>query len=160
MPTFRDYPFTIDEIGTCNQLYKLVPLKSHDIKNQGGMRHPCIACMRHTNMIQASMCCPKECKNGEFQAFICTECYFKTVPSTAIAIACMKKDCAKLEMVAAPKVVGDDAEIKVPMRLRSAMAEILRIHNSPTAIKPQDIEDVEACGLLNDLKEEDETIVI
>ena len=82
------------------------------------MLHPCIACMLHTNSVQAFMCCQKECRNGENKAFICTECYFKTVPSTAIAIACMKKDCAKMEMVAVPKVVGDDEEIKVPMRLR------------------------------------------
>ena len=125
VPTFRHYPFTIDDSpdndetpsGTCNQRYKLVPLKSHDIKNQRDVGYPCIACMWHTNLVQASMCCPKGC-NGEFKAFICTECHFETVPSTAIAIACMKKDSAKREMVAVPKVVGDDEEIKVPMRLR------------------------------------------
>ena len=50
VPTFRDYPFTMDEIssGTCDQR-KLVPLKSHDIKYQGDMRYPCLACSRRTN---------------------------------------------------------------------------------------------------------------
>ena len=36
--------------------------------------------------------------------------------------------------------------------VRSAMAEILKIHNSPNTIKPPDIEEMEECGLLNDLK--------
>ena len=68
-----------------------------------------------------------------------------------------------MEMVAVPKVVGDDEDIKVPMRLRwwvrSVIAEILKIHNSPNTIKPQDIEEMEKNGLLNNLKAEDETIV-
>ena len=46
------------------------------------------------------------------------------VASTVIAIACMKKDCATVEIVAVPKVVGDDEELNVPMRLRSAMTKI------------------------------------
>ena len=87
------------------------------------------------------MCCTKGCKNGDIKAFICTECYFENGSFTAIAIACMnlKRDCAKTVMVAVPKVVGDDEEIKAHMRLRSAIAEILKIHNSPNTIKPQDM---------------------
>ena len=61
-------------------------------------------------------------------------------------------------MAAVPKVVGDE-EIKAPIRLRSAIAKILKIHNSPNTIKPQHIEEMEKNGLLNDLKAEDETIV-
>ena len=39
VPTFRYYPFNIDKIpsGTCDRRLKLVPLKPHDIKNQGDM---------------------------------------------------------------------------------------------------------------------------
>ena len=58
-----------------------------------------------------------------------------------------------------PKVVSDAEEIKAPTRLRSAIAEILKIHNSSNTIKPQDIEEMEKDGALDDLKAEDETIV-
>ena len=39
VPTFRYYPFNIDKIpsGTCDRRHTLVPLKPHDIKNQGDM---------------------------------------------------------------------------------------------------------------------------
>ena len=45
------------------------------------------------------------------------------------------------------------------MCLRSAMAKILKVHNSPNPIQPQDIEEMEKNGLWNDLRAEDETIV-
>ena len=69
----------------------------------------------------------------------CDSCYFENGSSTAIAIACMKRDCAKMAKVAVPMVVGGDEESNVPMRLRPAIAEILKIHNSPNTIKPQDM---------------------
>ena len=36
---FRDYPFTIEVFpsGTCDQRHKLLPLRSHDIMNQGNL---------------------------------------------------------------------------------------------------------------------------
>ena len=58
-----------------------------------------------------------------------------------------------------PKLVGNDVEIEAPMRFRSAIAKILKIHNSPNTIKPQDIEEMEKNGALDDIKAEDETIV-
>ena len=45
------------------------------------------------------------------------------------------------------------------MRLRSAMTKILKVHNNPNAIKPQEIEEMEKSGLLDELKAEDENIV-
>ena len=85
---------------------------------------PCVACMRYTNLAQASMCCTKGCKNGDIKAFICTLCYYDNGSSTAIAIACAKKDCEELEKdVMMPKLVGDDEEIEAPMRFRSAIAK-------------------------------------
>ena len=66
---------------------------------------------------------------------------------TAIAIACAKKDCAEMEMDVMPKLVGDNEEIEAPMRFRSAIAKILKIHNSPNTIKPQDIEEMEKNGV-------------
>ena len=45
------------------------------------------------------------------------------------------------------------------MRLKPAMVEILRIHNSSTPIKPQDLEDMDACDVLDHLKAEDGNIV-
>ena len=60
----------------------------------------------------------------------------------------MKKDCAEMEIDVMPKFVGDDEEIEAPMRFRSAIAKILKIHNSPNTIKPQDIEEMEKNGAL------------
>ena len=77
---------------------------------------------------------------------------FENESSTAIVIACMKKDFAKMKMVAVPKVNGDDEEIKAPTRPRSAIVKILKIHNSPNTIKPQDIEEMEQNGALDALK--------
>ena len=73
----------------------------------------------------------------------------------------MKEDCPKLEVASVPKIVGDDEEIKVPMRLRSAMTKFLVLHNSENTIKTEDIERMDKSGLLNELKAkaEDETIV-
>ena len=62
-----------------------------------------------------------------------------------------------MEMDVMPKLVGDDEEIEAPMRFRSAIAKILNIHNSPNTIKPQDIEEMEKNGALDDLKAEDQT---
>ena len=45
------------------------------------------------------------------------------------------------------------------MRLRSAMTKILKVHNNPNAIKPQEIEEMEKSGLLDELKAEYENIV-
>ena len=66
--------------------------------------------MLPTNLAQASVCYPKGCKLGEFNTFICASSYFDTVPSTAIAIACIKEDCVNMEVAAVPKVVGDDED--------------------------------------------------
>ena len=65
-----------------------------------------------------------------------------------------------MEMVTVPKVVGDDGEIKVPMCLSSAITKILVLHTSEDTIKTEDIEKIDRSGLLNELKAEDETIVI
>ena len=70
----------------------------------------------------------------------------------------MLKDCANMALPAISGVVSHE-EIKAPMRLRSAMTEILKLHNSPNPIKPQDIEEMEKNGALDHLKAEDETIV-
>ena len=94
----------------------------------------------------------RDAKHGEIKAFICTFCYFENGSSTAIAIACMKKDFAKMKMVAVPKVNGDDEEIKAPMHFRSAIAIILKIYNSPNTIKSQDIEEMEKNGAFDGLK--------
>ena len=61
--------------------------------------------------------------------------------------------------IAAISGVVSHEEIKVPMRRRSAMTEILKLHNSPNPIKPQDIEEMGKNGALDHLKAEDETIV-
>ena len=45
--------------NTCDKHHKLVPLRSHDIKNQDDKRYPCGAWMQPTYLAQASMCCPK-----------------------------------------------------------------------------------------------------
>ena len=63
-----------------------------------------------------------------------------------IAIACVKEDCANMEVAAVPKVVGDDEEIKVPMRLRSAISRILEFLNSQNIIKPEDMDGMEKSG--------------
>ena len=56
---------------------------------------------------RVSMCCTKGCQNGNIKAFICTLCYYDNGSSTAIAIACAKKDREELEMdVMMPKLVG------------------------------------------------------
>ena len=81
------------------------------------------------------------------------------MPSTGPAIACTLKDCANIELPAISDVSRGYEEIKAPIRLRSAMAEILKVHNSLNLIKPQDIEGIEKSGSLNDLKADDETIV-
>ena len=104
--------------------------------------------MRYTNLAQASMCCTKGCKNGEIKAFICTLCYYDNGSSNASAIACVKKDCAEMEMDVMPKLVGDNEEIEAPMRFRSAIAKILKIHNSPNTINPQDIEETSGAPTL------------
>ena len=98
------------------------------------------------------MCCTKGCKNGDIKVFICTLCYFENGPPTAIAIVCMKKDCAEMEIDVMPKFVGDDEEIEARMRFRSAIAKILKIHNSPNTIKSQDIEEMEKNGAFDGLK--------
>ena len=61
-----------------------------------------------------------------------------------------------MEVVAVPRVVGDDEETKVPMRLRSAIFKILELHNIKNTIKPEDIEGMEKSGALNELKANDE----
>ena len=52
-----------------------------------------------------------------------------------------------------------EKEFTVPMRLKSAMVKILRIHNSSTPIKPQNVEDMDLGQVLDHLKAEDENIV-
>ena len=69
------------------------------------------------------------------------------------------KDCANIKLPAISNLINRDEEFTVPMRLKPAMVEILRIHNSSTPIKPQDVEDMEKNGALNGLKAEDENIV-
>ena len=65
----------------------------------------------------------------------------------------------KHELPAISDVINHDEEFTVPMRLKPAMVEILRIYDSPNPIKPQDIEEMEKSGVLDGLKAEDETIV-
>ena len=111
-------------------------------------------------MSQAAYSCKKGCKlsNGD-RLIICNRCNFDNVPSTGPVIACMLKDCANMKLPAISNVINSDEEFTVPMRLKPAMVEILRIHNSSTPIKPQDVEDMDACDVLKHLKAEDETIV-
>ena len=71
----------------------------------------------------------------------------------------MLKDCANIKLPAISNIINRDEEFTVPMPLKPAMVEILRIHNSSTPIKPQDVEDMDACDVLNHLKAEDENIV-
>ena len=52
-----------------------------------------------------------------------------------------------------------EKEFTVPMRLKPAMVKILRIHNSSTPIKPQDVEVMDACAVLEHLKAKDGNIV-
>ena len=68
----------------------------------------------------------------------------------------MLKDCANMALPAISGVVSHE-EIKAPMRLRSAMTKILKLHNSPDPNKPQDIEEMDKNGELDHLKAEDET---
>ena len=57
-----------------------------------------------------------------------------------------------MEVPAVPKIICDD--IKVPMCLRSAITKILKFYNRKNTIKPEDIEEMEKSGLLNELKSE------
>ena len=56
--------------------------------NKDATEIPCVACLRFTNLAQASMCCTicstKGCKNGDIKAFICTLCYYDNGSSSAI----------------------------------------------------------------------------
>ena len=81
------------------------------------------------------------------------------MPSTGPVIACMLKDCANIKLQAISNVINRDEELTAPMRLKPAMVEIQRIHNSPNPIKPQDIEDMDVRQVLDHLKAEDENIV-
>ena len=66
--------------------------------------------------------------------------------------ACMLKDCANIKLPAISNIINREEEFTVPMPLKPAMVEILRIHNSSTPIKPQGVEDMDACGILDHLK--------
>ena len=77
-------------------------------------------------------------------------CYFKYAPSTAIAIACIKKVCANMKLAAVPKEVTDhDQETKL-----HSSKNTMELHSSKNTIKPS-IGEMEKSCLLNKLKAKD-----
>ena len=64
-----------------------------------------------------------------------------------------------MKLQAISNVINRDEEFTVPMRLKPAMVEVLRIHKSSTPIKPQGVENMDECEILDHLKVEDKTIV-
>ena len=114
-------------------------------KQERNQRILCGACLEKTDMSQAAYSC-KRCKlpNGD-RLIICNRCNFDNAPSTGPVIACMLKDCANINLPTISNVINRDEKFTVPMRLKPAMVEILRIHNSPNPIKPQDVEDIDVC---------------
>ena len=132
VPIFREYPFSIDEFAclTCPKRKITVMSKAGLDKQEQNQHTLCGAFLWKTDKSQAAYCCKKGCKlpNGD-RVIICNNCYFNFAASTGPAIACMLKDFANMELPAISGVISHDDEIKVPMSLRSAMAEILKIHN-------------------------------
>ena len=115
---------------TCPNRHIMTVVNKADLdKQERNQRTLCGPCQRKIDRSRSAYWC-KRCKqpNGDM-GIICNECYFENAPLTGPVIACMSKDCANMELPAISGVVSHE-EIKAPMRLRSAMTEILKVHNT------------------------------
>ena len=147
VPIYSNFSFCFDEFPCliCPSRHRLTIVTKAEIdKQERNQRILCGGCLEPTDMSQAAYSCKKGCKlpNGD-RLIICNRCNYDNAPSTGPVIACMLKDCANIKLPAISNVINRDEEFTVPMRLKPAMVEILRIHNSPNPIKPQDIEEME-----------------